>query len=374
MGSRPGTAPAVADRGGDFVRKNLVSSSTPASHKAAVTALAWSASGKRLATASLDGAIKVWLVSPDTVHTEKSIKPEWEYTHTNSGKQECITSLVFNPRRDEQLLIVGAHLCRVLNLGAKGSTSTHCEADVHDAIGATWDTHDNILVAQLYNKFSHIDMRRPLDKGKKRPVEKLSIGGGDEVTDVRFIDRGRRVLVSTQHGVEVRSWPEFSNKLTVLDGHAKHGGRDGGVLAMAVTREEDNKPLKPVTRLLATGGMDTLICIWDLQQAVPATIIYRPDEPVRALSFSADTALLAYCQEDVPGQPSSVEVMDTKAGHHVTSVPLQRGTEFVAFNPRYNKLLALAEPVLIQNSSSGYRSAKDKDTSLSAYVSLVQLK
>jgi WD40 repeat protein len=51
------------------VRKNLVSSSTPASHKAAVTALAWSASGKRLATASLDGAIKVWLVSPDTVHT-----------------------------------------------------------------------------------------------------------------------------------------------------------------------------------------------------------------------------------------------------------------------------------------------------------------
>lgn len=70
---------------------------------------------------------------------------------------------------------------RVLNLGAKGSTSTHCEADVHDAIGATWDTHDNILVAQLHNKFSHIDMRRPLDKGKKRPVEKLSIGGGDEV-------------------------------------------------------------------------------------------------------------------------------------------------------------------------------------------------
>lgn len=74
MSSRPGTAPAVADRGGDFVRKNLVSSSTSASHKAAVTALAWSASGKRLATASLDGAIKVWLVSPDTVHTVSSTR------------------------------------------------------------------------------------------------------------------------------------------------------------------------------------------------------------------------------------------------------------------------------------------------------------
>lgn len=87
-------------------------------------------------------------------------------------------------------------VCRVLNLGAKGSTSTHCEADVHDAIGATWDTHDNILVAQLYNKFCHIDMRRPLDKGKKRPVEKLSIGGGDEV---------RRPRPQAQHTAQLRA-------------------------------------------------------------------------------------------------------------------------------------------------------------------------
>lgn len=49
---------------------------------------------------------------------------------------------------------------------------------------------------------------------------------------------------------QVRSWPSgFQEQLlTVLDGHAKHGGRDGGVTAMAVTREEDNKPYKPVTR------------------------------------------------------------------------------------------------------------------------------
>jgi len=67
-------------------------------------------------------------------------------------------------------------------------------------------------------------------------------------------------------------------------------------------------------RLLATGGNDTLICVWDLQGAVPATIIYRPDEAVRALSFSADQSLLAYCQEDVPGQSSNVEVMDAKTG------------------------------------------------------------
>lgn len=50
------------------------------------------------------------------------------------------------------------------------------------------------------------------------------------------------------HPQQIRSWPSFREKLTVLDGHAKHLGRLGGVTAMAVTREEDNKPNKPFTR------------------------------------------------------------------------------------------------------------------------------
>lgn len=73
MSSRPSTAPPQAS---DFTRKNLVgssssssSSSTNTSHKTLVTALAWSASGKKLASASGDGVVKVWGVSSDTVHS-----------------------------------------------------------------------------------------------------------------------------------------------------------------------------------------------------------------------------------------------------------------------------------------------------------------
>lgn len=75
MGSRPNTAPA-GDKP-DFTRKNLVSSSTSASHKAVITALAWSVSGKRLATASADGAVKVWLVNPDTIHSVGTMVACW---------------------------------------------------------------------------------------------------------------------------------------------------------------------------------------------------------------------------------------------------------------------------------------------------------
>jgi len=68
-------------------------------------------------------------------------------------------------------------------LGAKGSASIHCEADVPEAISATWDTHENILVAQLHNKFCHIDLRKSQDKDKKRDTRKLvTKANGDEVS------------------------------------------------------------------------------------------------------------------------------------------------------------------------------------------------
>jgi hypothetical protein len=58
------------------------------------------------------------------------------------------------------------------------------------------------------------------------------------------------------------------------------------------------------------------------------------------------------------------------AGHHVTTVPLAKGTEVLAFNPRYQKLLALAEPCV---TSSRDRDGKVKEVT-TCNVMLVQLK
>lgn len=70
---------------------------------------------------------------------------------------------------------------RVYNLGPKNTHAVHCEADIAEAFAAAWDTHDMILVAQPYNKFSVLDARKSGDKGRKRDVQKLDIGSGDEV-------------------------------------------------------------------------------------------------------------------------------------------------------------------------------------------------
>jgi hypothetical protein len=59
-----------------------------------------------------------------------------------------------------------------------------------------------------------------------------------------------------------------------------------------------------------------------------------------------------------------------RTGRHVTSIPLQRGTEHMAFSPRQSRLLALAESVVIP---SAYRDSKSRDTT-AGNVALVLLK
>lgn len=165
-------------------------------------------------------------------------------------------------------------------------------------------------------------------------------------------------------------------------------------------------------RYLATGGGDALICLWDLQAAVPQAVNSLPNDRLRALSFSADQQLLAYAVADTNGY-TNVEVVSVvsgawrrrcggacgvsgllgsvtcrasmrlclmlraaaprhvppphpRAGERVVSIPLARATMTLAFNPRWPKLLAFAEPGLTA------RDTKGKDCT--AIVSAVVLK
>jgi len=77
-------------------------------------------------------------------------------------------------------------------------------------------------------------------------------------------------------------------------------------------------------RLMASGGMDAQVCIWDLQSATPLSVVYLPDEAVRALSISSDQQLLAYCCQ-AAGSPqqqqgSSLDVVSVNSGGHHHSV------------------------------------------------------
>eukprot|EP00879_Flechtneria_rotunda_P026609 GHRR01028383.1.p1 GENE.GHRR01028383.1~~GHRR01028383.1.p1 ORF type:complete len:282 (+),score=66.92 GHRR01028383.1:151-996(+) len=244
------------------------------------------------------------------------------------------------PRNCLHSLEISLHL-RVCDLRAKSSASVVIEAPTPDAIAATWDNHDNLVVLQLNNTITHIDPRR------KRTHKPQVFREGDEATDVAFIEGGRKLLISTRYGVEVWSWPAL-DCLTVLVGHLSHHGRDGGVTAMAVSKQD---------RLLASGGMDAQICIWDLQAGIPLTVAHQPDGIIRALSFNTDQQMLAYSQSPVAGQQPYLDVVSAVTGKFMYRVPIAEPTESIAFNPRYPRILAFAA----EKYYSGYKDRSSKE-------------
>eukprot|EP00775_Hariotina_reticulata_P006097 gene6097-6334_t len=290
--SRPGTAQVAA---ADYSRRDLLG------HKQAVSAIAWAGNGKRLASVSEDGIIKLWNVEHGGASRDKA---EHEMSY---GSKEVVVMLTFNPKRDDLLAVVGCNVSKVYDLRAKSSASVIIESACPDAISAAWDNRDNLVVAQLNNTFTHIEPRR------KRTHKPFLIREGDEVTNIVFADNGHKLLVSTRYGVEVWSWPQWEH-LTTLMGHTVHHGRDGGVTAIAVTRGD---------RLMASGGMDAQVCIWDLQSATPLSAVYLPDEAI----------FLVYL---FPTSTLGIE------GHYMYRVPLSQPVESLAFNPRYPRLLAFA--------------------------------
>lgn len=79
-------------------------------------------------------------------------------------------------------------------------------------------------------------------------------------------------------------------------------------------------PLLPVPhpRLLATGGSDALVTLWEVEDMICTRTFSRPDQSIRALALSADGRWLAYSSGDGPG---TVDVVSTSTGEGRLGIP-----------------------------------------------------
>ncbi len=64
----------------------------------------------------------------------------------------------------------------------------------------------------------------------------------------------------------------------------------------------------PRRRYMASGGNDGLVSLWDLDDMMCLRTFARPDQTVRALSFSHEAKWLAYGSEDNGGMVDIVNV------------------------------------------------------------------
>lgn len=127
--------------------------------------------------------------------------------------------------------------------------------------------------------------------------------------------------------VDALLWPEGKHVAT-LHGHTVPA------LSLAVDPKEE---------LIATGGADALVSLWDAKDFICLKTYFHMDFPIRALSFSQDSRYLAMTGED-----PYVFVEDVISGESLGKIALRYSPEDCAWNPAQN---ILAYPVDYGNES-----------------------
>jgi THO complex subunit 3 len=121
------------------------------------------------------------------------------------------------------------------------------------------------------------------------------------------------LLMTTGTGaVEVHTWPG-PHKLLSVKAHT------AGCYAIDVD---------PTGQMLAVGGADTLVSLWDADDYTCLRTVSRFDKPVRVVRFSKGGELLATGSED-----HFIDVADTSTGARVAKVSTGTVTNSLAWSP-----------------------------------------
>lgn len=86
-------------------------------------------------------------------------------------------------------------------------------------------------------------------------------------------------------------------------------------------------------KYLATGSADALASLWDVKSLSCLRTFSRLEWPVRTLSFSSDSQLLASASED-----HFIDVAHVETGEQVACVKCETSTFTIDWHPKYNVL------------------------------------
>lgn len=267
-------------------------------HKRKVYALAWNSSGGKLASGSLEQTVRVWTCEPSS--TSRFEKPELEL----KGHTQGVVNLGWSPVDDHLLASIGGEI-RLWDARA-----SKCQ-DVIDASGQnvfiTWRPDGReVAVVNKDDEVSIVDVaQRTVCRSQKF---------GYEVYDIRWSACGQFLFITTEKGtVEVRAYPSMELM--------RVGRSHNGVCRCAA--------LDPSGEMLATGGADSLVCIWNTRELNCFRTHYQSDCPIRSLGFNHDSKYLAFSTED-----AWVDIIRVADGAHVHMLECRSSSDSVAWNPK----------------------------------------
>ncbi|MBE3012822.1 AAA family ATPase [Microbispora sp. NEAU-D428] len=388
----PGGELAAAGTAGGDVRLWRMSDSQPVAvwreHMNAVTAVAFSPDGRWLASASVDQTIRVW-----ELRTGRAVR-------VLRGHEHIVADVAWHPSRPllatagydnrvrvwhaltgDPIRILTDHTnwVRAVRFADDGTLLVSASLD---GTVRLWDTDDwrclrilggdeaywNVAVSAELVAAGNPDGDIRIWKRATGVPRDLGLGHSDRVRSLAFTPAGERLLSSGDDSL-VRVWDMTTGRLLRrLEGHqrtvnsvallgagplAVSGGGDQSLRiwdidtgACQTSLEGQEQPINSVAcspaGIIATGGMDTLIRLWD-RDGHCLRILAGHAAKVGPLAFNGDGTWLASCGDD-----RTVRVWDVATGRAIRVLTGHRGyVSDLAFSPDGQRLASGGQHQLV---------------------------
>jgi WD40 repeat protein len=270
-------------------------------HRSAVTAVAFSPDGKRVASAGADGSIKLW-----------NIRNGREF-QTLTGHQGGVLAVNFSP--DGKLLVSGGR-----------DRSVRIWNAINGSPIRTLDGNENIVLAVAFST----DGKQVLSVGYDGSIRNWNAATGESLSKsenqgsairaLSFSRSGKSLAIALDNGnVKIFNYPKIVEQ-TTLHGHK------GSILALSFGPGEQ----------LASAGQDGHIRIWDLPSGQELLDLKGQNNPVTGVSYSANGHRIASS-----GQDGVIRVWDADTGVLAEELQGHVGEALsLAFSPQNDVLVS----------------------------------
>jgi WD40 repeat protein/tRNA A-37 threonylcarbamoyl transferase component Bud32 len=292
-------------------------------HTGIVSSVAYSADGKRLASASWDRTVKVWDAGTGQVLLTLQVPylgTIAAVTFSGDGKRLAgagadKTVKVWDAGTGQQLLTLQGHTDRVSSVAFSGDGKRLASAS-WDKTVKVWDAGTGQVLLTLNGHADRVDSvafsgdsKRLASAGKDGTVKVWDAATGQEllakrhadwVHGVAFSAEGKRLASAGKDGT-VKVWDTATGQeLLTLKGHT------GAVEGVAFSGD---------SKRLASAGKDGTVKVWDAATGQELQVLKGHTGPVNSVAFSPDGQRLASASQD-----QTVKVWDAQKGQDVLAL------------------------------------------------------
>ncbi|KAJ0121481.1 hypothetical protein J7T55_008645 [Diaporthe amygdali] len=238
-----------------------------------IRSIGWNPQGSLIATGAADKTLRVW--NPE--------KPNVRFSTELKGHAAPIEKVAFNPVKD-------AELCSVSNDGVVKFWDVRTKACVNEVKGLgeaftlAWHPEGESLIVGTKSDKIHI-----LSPTQSTPL--ASHQQSVQTNQISFCWSGNKVFVSTGEGkVRILSYPDLQPLMHYNYDRSKIDGTGATdeYMMKGHTSSCLSVELSPNARYLASGGTDSMICLWDTQDWICQQSFTDMVGPVKSLSFTWD--------------------------------------------------------------------------------------